>query len=59
MKVKIQNIVYNAEIEPILVILSEEDKENIKSMEADCFKYCVAPEELSEEDIREFMKIWT
>ena len=59
MKVKIRRDVYNAEIEPILVILSEEDKENIKNMEEDCFKYCVAPEELSEEDIREFMKLWT
>jgi hypothetical protein len=57
MKVKIRRDVYNAEIEPILVILSEEDKENIKNMEEDCFKYCVAPEELSEEDIREFMKL--
>ena len=57
MRVKIRNEVYNAEIEPILIILNEDDKENIKNMADDCLKYCVAPGEMIEDDIREFMKL--
>jgi len=56
MKVKIGNKIYDAEDEPIMVILSDKDKGNINSM-GKATKYCGFPEGWSEEDIVEFMKM--
>ena len=42
MKVKIRDKVYDGEVEPVMVILSEGEKEYIANMEAS--KYCVYPE---------------
>ena len=40
MWVKIGDKVYNSEDQPIMVILTERDKENISSMPRDSYKYC-------------------
>jgi len=55
MKVKIGNTIYDAEDEPIMVILSESDKKNITNMHPDCTKYCQYPEQHSEQEIEAFM----
>ena len=43
MKVKVGDKIYNSEDEPIMLILSDEDKENIRTMHKDCTKFCIAP----------------
>ena len=45
MKVKIRNNIYDGEKEPVMVILSHQDKENIKNMAPDAFRYCAYPDE--------------
>jgi len=45
MKVKVGNKVYDREKEPVMVILTEQDKKNIRDMHPDCTKYCVYPKE--------------
>ena len=57
MKVKIGEKIYDSEKEPIMVILSESDKENISNMLPEATKYCSFPDEILVESIREFMKI--
>ena len=56
MKVKIDEKIYDSEKEPIMVILSESDKENIYNMLPEATKYCSFPDEIPVESIREFMK---
>ena len=57
MKVKIGDKIYDTEVQPIMIILSDKDKENISNMEATT-KYCGYPNEgWSEEEIIEFMKM--
>ena len=56
MKVKIGNKVYDAENQPIMVILSDKDKENIANMDENATKYCAYPDSgYSIEEIKEFM----
>jgi hypothetical protein len=58
MKVKIGNKIYNAENEPIMIILNDSDKFNITHMPAENYKYCAYPSEgYSEDDIRAWMEI--
>ena len=45
MKVKIKNKIYDGNEEPVMVILSDEDKRNIKEMNKSCNKYCSFPDE--------------
>ena len=58
MKVKIGNIVYDSEIQPILLLLSDEDKKNISSMPDGNTRYCSYPDsqEFTEEQIDTWMK---
>jgi len=58
MRVKIGDKVYDSELEPIMLILSSEDKKNISSMTPKAKKYCSFPDspEYTEERILEFMK---
>lgn len=56
MKVVIDNKIYDGNDQPILLILSKEDKENIGSMTEWARKYCVYPEEYDPKDIKELMK---
>ena len=44
MKAKINDTIYNSEEQPIMVILSEKDKENIANMPKEKTKYCSYPD---------------
>lgn len=54
MKVKIGDKIYDSEKEPIMVILSDDDKKNITNMLPHCTKYCSFPEEFMD-DIKHWM----
>jgi len=57
MKIKIQNTIYDSNDEPIMIILSNEDKENIQNMHPEATKYCSYPEYgYSTEQIAAFMQ---
>ncbi len=45
MKVKISNVIADSDHEPIMVILTKQDKENISRMHPDSSKYCVYPDD--------------
>lgn len=56
MKVKIGDMVYDGEEEPVMVILTEQDKENIKNMLPEATKYCMFPSDIwSVEEINRWM----
>jgi hypothetical protein len=57
MKVKIGEEIYDSELEPIMIILDDEEKKQISNMLPECYKYCSAPDIIREEIIRDFMKI--
>ena len=40
MKIKIGNRVYTSKDQPIMIILTEADKQNISNMLPECTKYC-------------------
>ena len=57
MKVKIGNVIYTAENEAIMLILSAQDKVNINAMLPEATKYCSFDDNMySKEQIKEFMK---
>ena len=56
MKVKIGNVVYDSNKEPIMLILSDADKKNIAAMAPDATRYCSFPDTASEDEIRKWMK---
>ena len=56
MKVKVKDVIYDGEEEPVMVILTDQDKENIKNMVPGATKYCMYPENFKVEEIKEFMK---
>lgn len=56
MKVKIGDRTYDGDVEPIMIILSDADKENITNMNVSCTKYCVYPDDY-QGDIDEFMEL--
>ena len=45
MKVKIGNKIYDSNVEPIMIIFSPGEREQIKNMAADATKYCIYPDE--------------
>lgn len=57
MKVKIGDKIYDGNDEPVMVILSKKDRENIEQMPDSSTKYCSYPEGMPEEEARSFMKI--
>lgn len=44
MKVKIGNVIHDAEKEPIMVILNKEEKQQIADMDPNATKYCQYPD---------------
>jgi len=56
MKVKINNTIFDSSIEPIMLILSDDDLINISNMPSYCTKYCSFPEKIAEQDIKDFME---
>lgn len=55
MKVKIGQKIFDGKKEPIMIILTNWDKENIKNMAPGIKKYCVYPDSISPAKIKEFM----
>jgi len=55
-KVKIGNTVYDSEDQPIMVILTREDKKLISQMYDNCMKYCAFPDEMEPKEIEDWMK---
>ena len=57
MQVKVGDTVYDDKDEPVMVILSDQDKENIKNMLTECTKYASFPDnEMPEDEMRAWMK---
>ncbi len=56
MKIKVGDRTYDGTIEPVMIILTEQDKINIANMLPACTKYCQFPEEYANV-IDEFMEI--
>jgi len=57
MKVKVGDKVYDGNVEPVMVILSDQDKKNISNMSFDNMKYCSYPDHgYSVESISKWMK---
>lgn len=56
MKVKVGDTIYDAHDEPVMVILSEMDKQNIINMAPWATKYCAFPEETDKDFVREWME---
>lgn len=54
MKIKVGDTIYNSQFEPVMVILSEADKQNIINMLPEATKYCAYPEGTD----REFIRAW-
>jgi hypothetical protein len=57
MKVKIGDTVYDSEKQPIMVILSNDDKKNIENMLPEATKYCSFPDGVEIQIIKDFMKV--
>lgn len=55
MRVKIGNKIYDSNIEPIMLILEEYNKEHIKNMADEAKKYCEYPEGMSVKEVEKFM----
>jgi len=55
MKVKVGDTVYDGNEQPVMVILSDEDKENLKNMPEDKSKYCSCPKDSDPEEIEKWM----
>lgn len=55
MKIKVGNKTYDGNDTPIMVILENRDKENIKNMLSHCTKYCVFPDSYHFDDIEKWM----
>ena len=56
MQVKVGDKIYDGEDEPVMVILSKEDKKNISNMPSSSSKYCCYPNGGDTSLIEEFMK---
>ena len=57
MKVKIGDNIYDAEKEPIMLILTPQDKLNISNMLPETTKLCTFPDTVDIESVKKFMKI--
>jgi len=55
MKVKVGDKVYDSNDTPIMVILSDEDKDNISNMAPEGTKYCSFPDHIDTEWIAKWM----
>jgi len=57
MKIKVGDKVYSVEDEPIMVILTDKDKENIANMLPECTRYCSYDSEVyTVKEIEDWMK---
>ena len=56
MKVKIGDKIYDAEVEPIILTISNEDRRNINNMAPDATLYCVYPEDMDSDEVIKLLK---
>lgn len=57
MKIKVGDKIFDGKDQPIMVILTQGDKDNISAMPAETTKYCEFPEDTwPEERVRSWMK---
>jgi translation elongation factor P/translation initiation factor 5A len=56
MLIKIGNKLYDPNIQPVMVILTDKDKENIALMDSEAHKYCAYPEGMNAEEILKWME---
>ena len=57
MYVKVGSQVWDSKVCPIMVVLSDEDKNNIANMSPKDAKYLSYPETMTEDEAREFMNL--
>lgn len=57
MKIKVGKDWYDSKDIPIMIVLSDRDKENIASMPKDAYKYASFPENMSISDIKKWMNV--
>lgn len=58
MKVRIGNDIFDSSEHPIMLILTQSDKDNISKMHPDATKFCVYPDKgYTAKDIEEFMMV--
>ncbi len=57
MKVKIGDQIHDAEKEPILLILTEKDKQNISRMSVQATRFCAFPEGMDAKAIHDFIGV--
>lgn len=55
MRVKVGNETYDSAHEPVMVIFTDQDKENIKNMAPGEMKYCAYPYGIPQSAVKEFM----
>jgi hypothetical protein len=55
MLVQVGNRIFDAEHEPVMVILSPRDKANIANMQPEATKYCCFPPEMSPDAVEKWM----
>ena len=55
MKVKIGTTIYDSAKEPIMLILNNQDKENIKNMHPSATKFCSYPDKMDKTEIKKYM----
>ena len=56
MKVKVGNKVYDANDEPVMLILTDEDKQLISDMSPTATKYCAFPDDYSKKKVITWMR---
>lgn len=55
MKVKIGDTIYQGKDQPVMVVLTDKDKENIANMLPEATKYCEFPDSMTEDEAQEWM----
>ena len=56
MKIKIGNKVYDSNTQPVMIILTDKDKDNISNMADWATKYCEYPDDMSIEEVKKWME---
>lgn len=56
MKIEIGDTIYDSDTQPIMIILDENEKQLVSQMNTKHSKFCVYPENYSEEEIKKFIK---
>ncbi len=56
MKFKVGHQIFDSVDRPLMVILSEEEKQDIAAMVPSDFRYCVYPDDVPKSKVKEFME---